>query len=128
MGSKKEFFSFEAFIGVMLVVMVSVTAAVLLKSAKDDNNTLKVDREIKRTYMQWIKDHGQKGRDSVDEYLRCLKYGGNKHEIGNRFPDKKDCLIMNKDKAFIEQMTTNIRSLDVADEYKIEVVGELEKL
>lgn len=126
MSSNKEFFSFETFIIVMLVTMVSVTVAALVKSAADDANTLKVDSEIKRTYMQWAKDNGQKGKDSVNEYLRCLKYGGNKHEVGNWFPDKKDCLLINKDKGFVEQMTTNIRSLDVSDKYKKEVIGELD--
>lgn len=123
MSVKRDFLSFESFIIIMLVTMVLVTVAIIIKSAIDDSKALKVDNEIRRTYMQWAEEHGQKGKDSVNEYLKCLKYGGNEHEVGNWFPEKKDCLLLNKDKAFVERMVTNIRSIDVPESYKEEVIG-----
>lgn len=125
MVAKKDFFSFEFCVIFMVAAMVFVTVCIIVKSAVDDANTLKVDGEIKRTYLQWAKDHGQQGRDSVDEYLKCLKFNGDEREVGNWLPDKKDCLLLNKDKDFVQQVVTNIKSLDVPNKNKMDAIGEM---
>lgn len=124
MGLKKDFFSYEGFVLFAVAFLLILTISAISKSIVDNVNETKIDKEIKRTYMQWADNHGVQGKKTVDDYLMCLKYNGNKREVGNWFPDKKDCLFLSKDKEFIKQVVTNIKSLDVSEDYKMSAIGK----